>query len=60
MTKFCPFMSKNSSFHADETAQCAEQCALYWEGYCSINILAQKAIRDFKKEKKDKEESISE
>lgn len=33
---------------------CMDTCALYWKGFCSINILAQKAINDFEKEKKNK------
>ncbi len=37
---------------------CMDTCSLYWKGFCSINILAQKAIHDGEKEKKDK--SVSE
>ena len=37
-----------------KTVPCLKNCVLYCEGYCSINVLAQKAISDFKKEKKDK------
>lgn len=54
MTKFCPFMSKNGSYSGASTNNCSDKCALYWKGFCSINILAQKAIRDVEKDKKDK------
>lgn len=59
MVKFCPFMSIDPSIPDKSTTEkntisCIENCALYCEGYCSINVLAQKAVRDFKKEKKDK------
>lgn len=59
MNKFCPFMSKDPSVldkPKDEkhTVYCTDGCALYWKGFCSINILAQKAINDAEKEKKDK------
>ena len=63
MSKFCPFMSTNPSILEKEkpikyTVYCMENCALYCNGFCSINILAQKAIHDGKMEKKD--ESVSE
>lgn len=63
MNKFCPLMSINPTIiekkmPLEKTVPCLENCALYCEGFCSINVLAQKAISDFKKEKKDK--SISE
>lgn len=59
MTKFCPFMSTNPTIiekkvPLEKTVPCLENCALYCEGFCSINVLAQKAISDFKKEKKEK------
>lgn len=59
MAKFCPFMSTNPAILEDElplkyTIYCTENCALYVEKHCSIRVLAQKAIRDFEKESKDK------
>lgn len=59
MTKFCPFMSKNPSIlekklPLENSVPCMDTCALYCEGFCSINVLAQKAISDFKKKKKEK------
>ena len=63
MTKFCPFMSTNPSILEKEqplkyTVYCTENCALYVDKHCSIRVLAQKAIRDFEKEGKEK--SVSE
>lgn len=63
MTKFCPFMSTNPQIlekanPPEKTVPCMENCALYWKGFCSINILAQKAIHDGEKEKKH--DSVSE
>lgn len=63
MSKFCPFMSKDPSVldkpkEEKHTVYCTDGCALYLKGFCSINILAQKAISDGKKE--NKEESVSE
>ncbi len=63
MTKFCPFMSKDPSIPDKSSTDknmipCMDTCSLYWKGFCSINILAQKAIHDGEKEKKDK--SVSE
>lgn len=51
MTKFCPFMSKDPSVPDKSNADknmipCMNNCALHWKGFCSINILAQKAIHD--------------
>lgn len=65
MEKFCPFMSINPTIlekkePIEKTVPCLKNCALYCEGYCSINVLAQKTIHDFKKEKKEKEKSVSE
>lgn len=62
MVKFCPFMSIDPSIPDKSSEEknlipCMENCALRWEGYCSINVLAQKAVSDFKKKKN---ESISE
>lgn len=63
MNKFCPFMSKDPSVldkpkTERHTVYCAKECALYLNGFCSINVLAQKAIHDGKIEKK--EQSVSE
>lgn len=63
MTKFCPFMSKDPSIPDKSSTDknmipCMDTCALYWKGFCSINILAQKAVHDSEKEKKEK--SVSE
>lgn len=63
MNKFCPFMSINPAIQETEipfknTVYCTENCALYVNKHCSIRVLAQKAIRDFEKE--DKEKSVSE
>lgn len=57
MTRFCPFMSTNpqileKSVPTEKTVPCMDNCALYWKGFCSINILAQKAVHDGVKEKK--------
>lgn len=59
MEIFCPFMSITPTILEKriirkKTVPCLKNCVLYCEGYCSINVLAQKAISDFKKEKKDK------
>ncbi|WP_443959506.1 hypothetical protein [Roseburia inulinivorans] len=58
MTKFCPFMSTNpavlsKSIADDKFIPCMDSCALYWKGFCSINVLAQKATADIKKETKN-------
>lgn len=58
MNKLCPFMSEDMTSYKAKNIPCVDSCALRWEGYCSINILAQKAINDFKKEKNNKEKSI--
>ncbi len=61
MAKFCPFMSTNPSIPEKElplklTVPCMDSCALYADGHCSIRVLAQKAMRDFKQEKKSSTE----
>lgn len=44
----CPFMSKSS--HPDEQTGCIISCALYIQGKCAFNILAQKTLFDAKRE----------
>ncbi len=56
---FCPFMSINPALKESEvisknTVYCNDKCALYIKGYCSINVLAQKAIKDFENGKDKK------
>lgn len=58
MPKFCPFMSEDMASTKAKNSVCVESCALRLNGHCSINILAQKAIHNSKKEKKD--ESVTE
>lgn len=56
MAKFCPFMSTNPSVLGASITEgnfipCMDTCALYVKGVCSFNVLAQKAISDFEKNK---------
>jgi len=54
MPKFCPFMSENMTSTKAKNSVCAKSCALHLNGYCSIYILAQKAIKSNKKKTNDR------
>ncbi len=45
--KFCPFLNTRDTIDKD-MIMCRENCALYWKGFCSIHVLAQKATHDVK------------
>lgn len=55
MSKMCPFMSINMSVIdvSDKTklrgksVSCVPSCALYYNGHCSINIIAQAQYKEF-------------
>ncbi len=54
MTKFCPFMSINPTIIEkkmpfEKTVPCLENCALYFKGHCSINVLAQTQYEEYMK-----------
>lgn len=58
MEKFCPFMSVNptmqsKSISACNSVPCTSDCALYLDGFCSFNVLAQKVFSSFSEENKN-------
>lgn len=45
----CPFMSKSSK--PDDWSGCITCCGLYVQGYCALNVIAQKMLHDAKVKK---------
>lgn len=55
MPKLCPFMSEDMSDLNGKNVSCVESCALHFNGYCSINVLAQTAYRQYMEKHKSTE-----
>ena len=47
MSKLCPFMSEDMTALKEENAPCVESCALYYKGFCSINVIAQTLHKEY-------------
>lgn len=47
MSKLCPFMSEDMSSLKGRNTPCVESCALYYKGFCSINVIAQTLHKEY-------------
>lgn len=52
MSKFFPFMNTIETVYTEKQIPCNDNCGLFVKGYCSLSVLAQKAINDYEKSKK--------
>lgn len=47
MSKLCPFMSNDMTDLKGKNVPCVESCALYYKGFCSINVIAQTLHKEY-------------